>query len=316
MTIKLGVVMDPIEHSNYEKDSTLAMLWEAKARGWEIYYFQHRDLFLRDSVAYGCARIIDVFEDKNNWYSFKDEKTIPLSDLDVLLMRKDPPFNTEYLYSTYILEVAAHSGVLVVNNPRSLRDCNEKFFATAFPDCVPPHVVTQSEAVIKDFWREHKDIVVKPLDAMGGSNIFRLQENESQASAIIDKLTNGHTIQIMAQKYLPAITEGDKRILMINGKPVPYVLARVPKEGDWRGNLALGATGVVKALTERDRFIAEAVGPALVEKGLLFVGLDVIGDYLTEINVTSPTCIREIERGSDANIRKQLMDAIEAALPS
>lgn len=314
MTIKLGVVMDPIASINPKKDSTLAMLNEAQARGWEIYYFEQKDLFLKDSVPYGRAKHLQVKLDANDWYQFGKDEPVALADLQVILMRKDPPFNESYIYTTYILEHAERLGVLVVNKPQALRDANEKLFTTLFPQCAPPTLVTQSKQLLKDFWREHGDIVCKPLNAMGGTSIFRLQKDDVNSNTIFDVLTNNGTVYIMAQRYLPEIKDGDKRILLINGKPVPYLLARVPQAGDWRGNLAVGAKGVVRELSARDQWIAEQVGPSLAKMGLYFVGLDVIGDYLTEINVTSPTGIREIDAGAKINVSATLMDFIESTL--
>jgi len=313
MTIRLGVVMDAVNVINYHKDSTLAMLWEADKRGWEIYYFQQSDLSLRDCIPYGRARIMHVHQNEN-WYSWHGEKNMPLSELDVILMRKDPPFDAAYFYSTYLLEHAEKAGVLVINRPRSLRDCNEKLFACDFPQCVPPNVVTQTKRELYKFLEEHKDIVVKPLDAMGGTAVFRLQEGSVNANVVFEILTQQETMQVMAQRYLPEIVNGDKRLLMINGEPVPYLLARIPQAGDWRGNLAVGAKGKVVAMTERDKFIADTVGSVLRERGLYFAGLDIIGDYLTEINVTSPTCIREIEAGSDYKVTERLFAVIEEKL--
>lgn len=310
MTVRLGVIMDPIGSIHYKKDSTLAMLWEAQARGWEIHYFELKDLYLRDGVPFGEARKLQVSHDANNWYTFEDKQTIPLEKLDVVLMRKDPPFNEEYIYATYILEHAERQGVLVVNRPQSLRDANEKLFATYFPQCSPPALVTQSKDKLFAFWKEHKDIVCKPLNSMGGTLVFRLQEHDVNANVIFDTLTENETKYIMAQRFIPEIKSGDKRILIIDGEAVPHVLARVPQGNDWRGNLAVGAKGVVQPLSERDQYICQQVGPVLRERGLYFVGIDVIGDYLTEINVTSPTGIREIDAGAGINVSGLLMDAI------
>lgn len=314
MTIKLGIVMDPIDSIHYKKDSSLAMLWEADARGWEIFYFEQKDLFIRDSVPYGDASILKVFHDPDKWYAFQGAKTIPLAELDVILMRKDPPFNEEYIYTTYLLEHAERLGVLVVNKPQALRDANEKLFATYFPSCSPPTLVTQSKEKLQAFKREHKDIVCKPLHGMGGASVFRLNEQDPNANAVFDLLTNNEKLYVMAQRFVPEIQAGDKRILMINGEPVSHALARVPQGNDWRGNLAMGAKGVVQSLSERDRYICAQVGPALRERGLYFVGLDVIGDYLTEINVTSPTGIRELDAGTGGNISALLLDTIEQLL--
>lgn len=310
MTLRLGVVMDSIAAIHYKKDSTLAMLWEAKARGVEIVYFEFKDIFLRDGVPYGVARELTVFQNPENWYAFGNTKQIPLAELDIILMRKDPPFNEEYIYATYILEHAERLGVLVVNRPQSLRDANEKLFAAHFPQCCPPSLVTQSSEKLYSFWQEHKDIVCKPLDSMGGTSVFRLREGDVNANVVFETLTRNQTGYIMVQRFIPEIKNGDKRILMIDGEAVPHALARVPQGNDWRGNLAVGAKGVVQPLSDRDRWICQQVGPTLRLRGLYFVGIDVIGEYLTEINVTSPTCIREIDAGANINISAMLMDSL------
>jgi glutathione synthase len=229
-------------------------------------------------------------------------------------MRKDPPFDMDFIYSTYILEAAQREGVLIVNDPRSLRDCNEKLFATQFPQCCPPLIVAASAERLKAFHAQHGDVIFKPLDGMGGASIFRIQQGDPNLSVIIETLTDHGRQQIMAQKYLPEIVDGDKRILLVDGVPAPYGLARIPLAGETRGNLAAGGSGVAKPLTDRERWICDQVGPVLKEKGLLFVGLDVIGDYLTEINVTSPTCVRELDRAHDLDIAGDLMDSIAAKL--
>jgi glutathione synthase len=312
MTIKLGVVMDDIRALNFKKDSTLAMLWEADKRGWEIYYFEQKDLFLKSGEAYGAGRRLSVFKDSQKWFSYADQKIQPLSDLNVILMRKDPPFDIEYIYTTYILEQAEKSGVFIVNKPQVLRDANEKIAATWFPDCTPATLVTRRIDFLREFFHEHKNIVCKPLDGMGGASIFHLREGDSNASVVFETLTCLETVYMMAQKFIPEITQGDKRILMINGEPVQSGLSRIPGTGQWRGNLAAGATGVMSPLTENDLRICKTVGPVLQEKGLYFVGLDVIGNYLTEVNVTSPTCIRELDEQGKLNIAGQLFDFIEA----
>lgn len=312
MSIKLGVVMDPIASIHYKKDSTLAMLWEAQARGWEIHYFEQKNLFLRDGLPFGDTRLLKVEHNPTKWFEFQgEEKTIPLTDLDVILMRKDPPFNEKYIYTTYILEHAEQHGVLVVNRPQALRDANEKLFATYFPQCTPKTLVTQEAEKLRAFWQDQGDIICKPLNSMGGASVFRLRENDVNANVIFEMLTHNQTSYIMAQEFIPEIKDGDKRILLINGEPVPHVLARVPQGDDWRGNLAVGAKGFVQPLTERDRFICSQVGPVLRERGLYFVGIDVIGNYLTEINVTSPTGIRELDSELNSNISAELFDVIE-----
>ena len=311
MTLKLGVVMDPIASINYKKDTTLAMLWAAQSRGWQLFYMEQTDLYLDQGVGKARMAALTVFHDPLNWFALEEPQDRHLHELDVILMRKDPPFDNEYIYSTYILEAAERQGTLIVNRCQSLRDCNEKVFATQFPQCCPPVLVSASKARLRDFHARHDDVIFKPLDGMGGSAIFRVKKEDPNISVILEMLTLHGQQTIMAQKYLPAIEHGDKRILVINGEPVPYCLARVPLAGETRGNLAAGGTGRAQPLSERDRWIAAEVGPSLVEKGLLFVGLDVIGDYLTEINVTSPTCIREIDAAYDLDIAGQLMDCID-----
>ena len=314
MNMQLGVVMDPIASINYKKDSTLAMLWEAKKRGWKIFYMEQKDLFVRDGDVFAKSKILDVFKDPKRWFEFKEERLIPLSELNVILMRKDPPFDMEYIYTTYLLELAEKKGVRVINKPQSLRDANEKLFTAWFPKCCPPTLVSREIHLLKDFLQKEKDIVCKPLDAMGGTQVFRLRFPDENAAVIFETLTHQGTRTAMAQRYIPEIKQGDKRILMINGEAVPHALARIPAAGELRGNLAAGGRGVVQPLSKQDRFICQQVGPTLVEKGLLFVGLDVIGDYLTEINITSPTCIREIDDQTGSNISLQFFDCIEAML--
>jgi glutathione synthase len=313
--IRLGVVMDPIGMIHYKKDSTLAMLWEAQSRGWSLDYFEQKDLYLIDGIPFADALALKVEHDASKWYSFDGQKKkIPLTDYDVILMRKDPPFNENYIYTTHLLEHAERLGVLVVNRPQSLRDFNEKLFATYFPQCAPPTIVTKSLSKLDAFWAEHSDIVCKPLDSMGGNSIFRLSEKDFNAKVIFETLTHDESRFIMAQKFIPEIKDGDKRILLVNGEPVPHALARVPQGADWRGNLAVGAKGIVQALSERDLFICSQVGPMLRDRGLYFAGIDVIGDYLTEINITSPTGIREIDASAGTNVSAMLMDLIESKL--
>ena len=310
MSLKIGVVMDPIQSIHYQKDTTLALLWAAQDRGAAIFYIEPDGLFLEGDAAMARCQPLAVFRDATRWYELSDEALIPLADLDVVLMRKDPPFDMEYIYATYLLERAERQGTLIVNRCQSLRDCNEKLFATEFPQCCPPLVVSRHPSRLKAFHAEHQDVIFKPLDGMGGSAIFRAREDDPNLSVILETLTLRGQQTIMAQKYLPEISEGDKRILMINGEAVSHCLARVPLAGESRGNLAAGGSGRVQALTERDHWIAAQVGPKLKARGLYFVGLDVIGSYLTEINVTSPTCLREIEAETDLNIAGQLLDAL------
>ena len=315
MTIRLGVVMDPIEQINYKKDSTLAMLWAAGDRGWHIDYMTLPDLYLDAGKARARVRQVTAFRDPENFYELGEERDIDMGELDVVLMRKDPPFDNEFLYATHILDQAQRQGAWVVNRPQSLRDCNEKLFALQFPQCIPTLIVSRDPLRLRAFHREHQDVVMKPLDGMGGSSIFRLRPDDANVSVIIETLTNHGQTTIMAQTYLPEIVDGDKRILLIDGEPVDYCLARVPAVGESRGNLAAGGTGRAQPLTDRDRWIAEQVGPVAREKGLMFVGLDVIGNSLTEINVTSPTCIREIDTQFGTDIAGSLMDAIARKLP-
>ena len=310
--IKLGIVMDPISSINIKKDSSFAMMLEAQRRGWEIHYMEMSDLHLDQGNAVADTKVVTVKEDPNGWYEFTSEQSINLCELDAVLMRKDPPFDTEYIYATYILERAEDEGALIVNKPQSLRDCNEKLFTAWFPDLTPTTVVTRKAEKIKQFQEEHGDVILKPLDGMGGASIFRVKAGDPNLSVIIETLTNHGQTYCMAQTFVPDITNGDKRILVVDGEPMPYCLARIPAKGETRGNLAAGGRGEARPLSETDRQIAETVAPILKEKGLVFVGLDVIGDKLTEINVTSPTCIREIEAAfADISITGKLMDAIE-----
>lgn len=310
--LSLGVVMDPIHAINFKKDSTLAMLLAAAGRDYSLSYMEMGDLFMRDGIAQARMRDLVVRNDPKDWFSLAAERVQPLSELDVLLMRKDPPFNMEFVYATYLLERASEDGALVVNEPRSLRDANEKMFTSWFPQVCAPTLVTRDHARMHAFVAEHRDVIVKPLDGMGGASIFRVGVDLPNTNVVFETLTDYGSRFAMCQRYIPEIVDGDKRVLVIEGEPVPQMLARVPAGGDTRGNLAAGAIGEVRPIGEREREIAAEVGPALRERGLIFVGLDVIGGYLTEINVTSPTCIREIEAGSKVNITGQLLDAIEA----
>ncbi|MGL6001998.1 MAG: glutathione synthase [Plesiomonas sp.] len=312
--IKLGIVMDPIADINIKKDSSFAMLQEAQARGYQLHYMEMADLYLESGEAKARTRTLTVQNDKQHWYDFGTEQQISLGDLDVILMRKDPPFDTEYIYATYILERAEETGTLIVNKPQSLRDCNEKLFTAWFPELTPTTLVSRSADMIRSFHQKHGDIILKPLDGMGGTSIFRVKENDPNLSVIIETLTHYEQNYCMAQTFVPAITDGDKRILVVDGEPVPYCLARIPKQGETRGNLAAGGRGEARPLTESDWHIARTVAPILKQKGLIFVGIDVIGDKLTEINVTSPTCIREIEAAFPVSITAMLMDAIEARI--
>jgi glutathione synthase len=310
----LGVVMDPIQSIHFKKDSSFAMLLEAEVRGYRLHYFEQKDLFVRDGKAFGNAKLLRVFNNAEHWVEFEEHKTIELSDLDVILMRKDPPFDIEYIYTTYILELAESKGVKVINKPQSLRDYNEKFCTSWFPQCCPPTLITRDIALLRRFFQEQKDIVCKPLEGMGGASVFRLQYPDFNTSVVMEVLSKNGCQYMMAQQYISDITQGDKRILMINGEPIPYALARIPAEGELRGNLAAGGKGIAKPLTKRDYWICQQVGPFLREKGLYFVGLDVIGDFLTEINITSPTCIRELEEQCNLAIGVTFFDFIDTIL--
>jgi len=290
------------------------MLLAAQAKGWSLYYMEQQDLFLEQGIVSAEMKPLRVFENAEKWFEVDGSQTRPLTDLDAILMRKDPPFDMEYIYSTYLLEQAQASGVLVVNHPQSLRDANEKLYTAWFPQCCPPTLVTRQKHLIQEFHQQHQDIILKPLDGMGGASIFRVQPDDPNFSVIIETLTDHGKKSVMVQKFISDIIKGDKRILMINGEPVPYALARIPAEGETRGNLAAGGRAEGRPLTERDRWICQQVGPTLRKKGLLFVGLDVIGNYLTEINVTSPTCIRELDTQFNLNIAADLMNSIEQQL--
>jgi glutathione synthase len=312
--IKLGIVMDPIAHINIKKDSSFAMLLEAQRRGYELHYMEMADLYLNNGEARARTRLLSVEQNYDKWYEFGSEQDIALADLNAVLMRKDPPFDTEFIYATYILERAEEKGTLIVNKPQSLRDCNEKLFTAWFADLTPETLVTRNKAQLKAFWQQHGDIIMKPLDGMGGASIFRVKQDDPNIGVIAETLTELGTRYCMAQNYLPAIKDGDKRVLVVDGEPVPYCLARIPQGGETRGNLAAGGRGEPRPLTESDWEIARRVGPTLKAKGLIFVGLDIIGDRLTEINVTSPTCIREIEAEFPVSITGMLFDAIEKRL--
>ena len=312
--MRVLVVMDPIETVNLKKDSTMAMLWAASRRGHELGYALQQDLYIEQGKAFGLISPLKVFEDYSHYYELGEKQKESLATYDVVLMRKDPPFDMNFVYTTYILEQAEREGAWIINKPQSLRDCNEKLFATQFPELQVPTLVTSQQSLIREFIKAHGDVIVKPLDGMGGMGIFRLYQDGVNIGSTIEILTNHGAQPIMAQRYIPEIVEGDKRILMVNGEPVPYCLARIPQGGETRGNLAAGGRGEPRPLTDSDWEIARRIGPTLKAKGLIFVGLDIIGDRLTEINVTSPTCIREIEAEFPVSITGMLMDAIEARL--
>lgn len=311
MTLNVGIVMDPIESIKPYKDSTLAMMLAAQKKGWKLHYIQQSGLYLENSELHIDYQPIQVFDDNEHWFEAGEMTHMLANQLDVVLMRVDPPFNMEYIYTTYLLEALEIQACLVVNRPSSLRDANEKLFATHFADCCTDTLVTRNPHKLREFIDKHSDVILKPLDGMGGQSIFRVSPDDANLSVILETMLNFGQHTIMAQKYIAEIDKGDKRILMINGEAVPYTLARIPATGETRGNIAAGGRGVAMEITQREQWIANQVGPVLREMGILFAGLDVIGDYLTEINVTSPTCIREIDAQYNTDIAMQLMDCIE-----
>ena len=312
--MKLAFVADPLDSFKIYKDTTFAIMREAAARGHALYALEQEDLAWHRGAVHGNARRIHLTGEKPGWYRAEAPMAGLLRDFDAVLMRKDPPFDMEYVYSTYLLELAETEGARVFNRPRAIRDWNEKMAVARFPQLAPPTLATRSEPLIREFLAEHRDVILKPLDGMGGTSIFRARQDDPNLNVIIETVTHSGRRTIMAQRFIPEIRDGDKRVLVIGGKPVPHALARIPKPGEIRGNLAAGATGVARALTRRDREIAEAVGPALQKEGLLLVGLDVIGDWLTEVNVTSPTCFQEITEQSGFNVAGMFMDALEGEL--
>ncbi len=314
MSIKVAVLMDPIENIKVAKDTSLAMMLAAQKRGWQLYYIRRQDLFMRDGRPAARMQPVKVFDDPDHWYDAQPAQDKFLDELDCILMRLDPPFNMDYVYATYYLQRASDAGTLVLNNPAALRDINEKMYTAWFPDCCPPTLITSLEDKLREFHQEHGDIIVKPLDGMGGSSIFRLKPDDPNISVVLETMTLFGERQIMAQRYIPEITDGDKRILVVDGEPISHALARMPAAGETRGNLAAGGTGVAVPLSDRDREIAETIGPELVKKGVLFAGVDVIGDWVTEINVTSPTCARELDEQCNLDIGSQFMTAIEKHL--
>lgn len=314
--VKLGVVMDPIGSIKPNKDTTLAMLLEAERRGWAIRYMELGDLSLRDGQAWGNSAELHVRDDHHRWHELGKRHRHPLVELDVILMRKDPPVDNEYLYATHILEAVERAGALVLNRPRGLRDAQEKLFTANFPQCCAPTLVSMAADELRGFIREQGKVILKPLHGMGGESVFLLEQGDPNTSVIIETLSDHGRRQLMAQRYIEEIRAGDKRILLVAGEPIPYALARIPASGETRGNIAAGGRGEGVALSERDRWICDQVAPALREHGLLFVGLDVIGDYLTEINVTSPTCARELDAIYGISISSKLFDLIEHHLQS
>ncbi len=312
--VQLAVVMDAIESIKIHKDSTFAMLLEAQRRDWNIHYILPHKLFTLDGQARCHAASLSVKDNPADWFTLGAIQEMDLSGFDVILMRQDPPFDMEYIYATYALELAQRQGVCVVNNPVALRNMNEKFSITNFPQCCTTTLVSRDLATLESFIDAHRDVVVKPLDAMGGQSIFRISPQDANKSTILELVTQGASRTIMAQKFIPEISLGDKRILLINGEPVPYALARIPKEGEFRGNLAVGGSGRGVPLSEKDRWICGEIKTSLLENGILFAGIDVIGPFLTEINITSPTCIRELDAQFDLNISSMLFDSIDEIL--
>lgn len=316
--LKVGIVMDPIQNIKPHKDSSFAMLLEAQRRGHTLFYMQPEDIFLKNGQPFAQTSELKVWDrpKTEQYFGFGASHVTALAELDIILIRQDPPFNNDYLYSTHLLELAEAQGVLVVNKPQSLRDANEKLFAAWFPECTPQTLVSAKAETLKAFIKEHQDVILKPLDAMGGASIFRVRLNDPNINVIIETMTDHGKHHIMAQVFLPEIAQGDKRILLINGEPIDYTLARIPAEGETRGNIAAGGTGVGMPITERERWLCQQIAPKLKEKGLRFVGVDVIGDYITEINVTSPTCIRELDTQFNLNIAGTLFDHLETVITS
>jgi glutathione synthase len=313
--VRLVVVMDPIEAIKPAKDSTLAILLAAQARGWQLYYAEQKDLWLRDGIAWGHLAPLQVFDHPDTWFSRGPRQSDKLGEFDVILMRKDPPFDMEYIYSTYILDRAQLQGALVCNRPQGLRDMNEKVYTAWFPECCAPTLVTRDMHDMGEFLREHGKAVCKPLDGMAGKSIFVLEQGDKNRNVVFESLTGYGTRYAIVQRYLPQIvTAGDCRVILVDGEPVPFVLKRIPLPDDNRGNLAAGARAESRPLNERDRWLCSIIGPKLKEAGMMFVGLDVIGDFVTEINVTSPTGIRELNKKHDLDIGGMLVDAIQRKL--
>ncbi|MHB1233194.1 MAG: glutathione synthase [Burkholderiales bacterium] len=309
--MRLAFILDPLEHIKTYKDSTFAIMRAAAARGHALFVMEQQDVILRGDQVTGLARKLDMLDDDRHWYALAEAAATPLAAFDAVLMRKDPPFDMEYVFSTYLLELAEAQGARILNKPRAIRDYNEKLAIAKFPRFMAPTLVTRQPELIRAFIAEHRDVIVKPLDAMGGAGVFRITALDVNLNVILETVTELGRRTIMAQRYIPEIAQGDKRILIIDGEAVPYALARIPKAGETRGNLAAGGTGVAQALSPRDREIAAALGPALKAAGLFLAGLDVIGDYLTEINVTSPTGMREITAQTGFDVAGMLVDAVE-----
>jgi len=319
MSIKIGFVMDPLPSINIKKDSTFSMMLAAQKLGWDIHTIYQADLYTSNEQARAFTRITRVEDNSDNWFEFTCEQDIDLSSLDAILMRKDPPFDIEYIASSYILELAEQAGSLVINKPASLRDFNEKMFITQFPQCCTPFMVARDTRRLRNFIEqrfqaEQQDVILKPLDGMGGTSIYRVNPQDPNLSVILETVSENESRTVMAQQFIPDISEGDKRVLLIDGEAIPYALARIPAAGETRGNLAAGGTGIGVELTERDHWICQQVGPVLKQHGILFAGIDIIGDYLTEINITSPTCIRELDQIYSLDIAGDLMQCIEQHL--
>lgn len=316
MGIKLGVVMDPIAGIQFHKDSTLAILLAAQSRGDSIFYIEPKDLFAENGQAFARMQRLHVKDDAKGWFELSNETTQRLDILDCILMRQDPPFNMNYVYATYLLELAEKSGVLVINRPASLRDCNEKFYTTWFPELTAPTCVASDYAVLKNFISRYADCIVKPLDGMGGAGVFRVKQGCQNINVILETVTQQGRTPCMVQSYIPEIAEGDKRILVFNGQPVEHVVVRMPSGDDFRGNIAAGAKTSVRPINETEREIVDKISSSLIDKGLYFVGLDVIGDKITEINITSPTCLRHIEQATHEKVSMKLLDMIDQLLVS
>ncbi len=312
--MNIAFIVDPLDDFKIYKDSTFAMMREAAARGHDLHALQQGDVVWESGTVTAHAQRLHLTGDPHAWYRTEPAKAAPLKTFDAVLMRKDPPFDMEYVYSTYLLELAQEQGARVFNNPRAIRDCNEKLTIARFTQFTAPTLVTRHAHLIHEFIGAHAEIILKPLDGMGGTSVFRMQAKDPNLNVIIETVTHYGRRTVMAQRYIPQIADGDKRVLLIGGKPVPYVLARIPKPGETRGNLAAGGTGVARELTPRDREIAETLAPLLHAQGLLLVGLDVIGDYLTEVNVTSPTCFQEITEQTGFNVAGMMLDAVEHAV--
>jgi glutathione synthase len=310
--MKIAFLADPLSSFKIYKDSTFAMMAEAARRGHEVYAFQQRHMALKEGKVTAHVSRIELTGDQHEWYKAAPSEDTSLAAFDAVIQRKDPPFDMEYVYGTYLLQLAEQQGAKVFNKPSAIRDHNEKLSIAQFSQFTAPTLVTSDETRLRDFQAEHGDVILKPLDGMGGAGIFRIKADGLNLGSIIETLTQHGARTIMAQRYIPDIVKGDKRILLIDGKPVPYSLARIPQAGEVRGNLAAGGTGVAQPLSQRDREIAEALGPELAARGLLLVGLDVIGDYLTEVNVTSPTCFQEITQQTGFQVASMFIDAVEA----